>query len=231
MDILLQNKKLRGVYYFILLIGYEIIKEVGFRISSIIVFPIAYSFRTKIRNHLYAWNENLIKEVTFKDSRFEKVTKMSLKTRLIWFLWLFLDDSPARDNFLPNGEKSYDSSMTRRYYPYQWIYDTKLFRDIWWSFIRNNSVNYVSWNITGGWIDNIYDGKSLEVLLGSYNDNIDKSDNNAYYVPGMYLIRVLHKDGSWNTRFTYVGEIFGRKIAIWMGKSKGSGRFSFSARM
>lgn len=215
----------KGLFYFLLLLGQKLLKEIVFRILSIIFFPIAYYFRDEIRTYLYSWDEELIREVTFSDTRNVSVPKMTLVTRLVWFLWLFLDDSPAKDNTY-NGKPSYDSSCTRKYYPTQWIYDNKILRDTWWSLIRNNSVNYISWNNTGGWKTPL----EVETLWGYFDENIDKSDDNSYYVPGMYLVRILHNDGSTHSRFTLVSEVFGRKFAFWIGKSSGSGRFSFSMR-
>ncbi len=124
------------------------------------------------------------------------------------------------------GEPSYNSSDTRRYYPTQWIYGNKTLRDIWFSFIRNNSVNFVSWFRTGGWN---FD-KDPQTYIGDYSKDIDKTDDNSRYVPGYYVAMIEHNNGSKYPYFTYVGEIFGRKVGIWFGRSSGSGRFSFSIR-
>jgi hypothetical protein len=220
-------KTFKGIYFLTVLIFLKIVQEIFFRIVSVFMYPLAYIFRKQIRTYLYIWNGALIKEVTFTDTRNVLKQPMNLKTRFVWLFWIFLDDSPAKDNINLDGTPSYDSSTSRKYYLSDFIYNNRVLRDIWWSFIRNNTVNFVSWNVTGGWKKPI----EYTCLLGEYNENIDKSDDNVYYVPGMYLIRVKHNDGSINSRFTYVGEILGHKIGIWMGKSSGSGRFSFSTRI
>ena len=217
---------MKGLYYYTLLWIYELTKEIGFRVLSLVFYPIAYTFRAQIRASLYKWNESFIKYVTFTDYR-PLTPSIQFRIMPILFLWFFLDDSPAKDNINDDGSPSYDSSTSRGYYPSDFVYNNKILRNFWWSCIRNNSVNFISFSITGGWVSPI----QYETLWGVYDERIDKSDDNSYYVEGMYLIRVLHKDGTWRTRFTYVGEIFGRKIGIWQGESKGSGRFSFSIRM
>lgn len=217
---------MKGLYYYTLLWIYELTKEIGFRVLSLVFYPIAYVLRTTIRKALYKWNGDFIKSVTFTDNR-PKTPKIPLYVYPVLFLWLFLDDSPAKDNVDDMRRPRYDSSNTRRYYPNNFIYNNGILRDFYWSVIRNNSVNFISWSISGGWVSPI----QYETLWGKYDERIDKSDDNSYYFKGMYFIRVLHKDGTWRTRFTYVGEIFGRKIGIWQGESKGSGRFSFSIRM
>ena len=217
---------LKGIYYFISMVIYAISKEIVFRVLSIVMFPIAYKFEKPIRQHMKNWNKDLIEEVTFKDTRNIPMSKMSMLTRIVWLFWIFLDDSPARDNFLEDGSRMYDSSPNREYYPSDFIYKHKTLRDIWWSFIRNNAVNYVSWNITGGWKQPL----EYKTLWGTFNELVDKSDDNSYYVEGIYLILVLHNNGKIYPRFTYVGEVFGKKLGIWVGNSRWSGRFSFSRR-
>lgn len=217
-----------GIYYFIGLLIYEITKEVLSRVVSIIAFPIAFLMRDKIRASLYSVNEALVKERTFEDTKNIAVGDFYSKVnKLYFFLWLFLDDSTARDSYHKDGTPMYDASDSNQHYP-MWVLATDWFwlRATWWAFIRNNTVNYVSWTKTTGWKEPM----QYECYWGKYDGKIDKSDDNSYYVKGVYLIRVLHKDGTYNTRFTYVGEVFGYKTAIWMGKSKGSGRFSFSMR-
>jgi hypothetical protein len=220
---------MKGLYIFLTgIIGYETLKEVVSRVLSIGGYPLAYILRHKIRDHLYCIDKELVVERSFEDTK--NVPLGSFYSKVNWFyfgLWMFLDDSPARDNYNEDGSRRYDSSNTRRYYPSDFVYNTRWLRDFWWSFIRNNTVNYVSWTKTTGWQEPLV----YEELWGKFDLAIDKKDDNSYYVPGMYLINVLHKDGKYHPRFTWVGEVFGYKCAAWMGLSKGSGRFSFSMRV
>jgi hypothetical protein len=204
-------------------------KEVISRVLSIFMFPIAFILRDRIRIHLYSINEVLVKERTFEDTLYYPLRDFYRQVNWFYFiLWMFLDDSTARDSFHKDGSIMYDASDSDEHYP-KWVLDTNWFwlRATWWSFIRNNTVNYVSWTKTSGWIE----PTQYTCYIGKYDAKIDKSDNNSYFVKGMYLINVLHKDGNYYPRFTYVGEALGYKIAIWMGKSKSSGRFSFSWRI
>lgn len=231
-------KTIIGIYYYIALWCYAILKELISRVISILFFPIAYLMRDKLRSHLYSVNEELVKNRTFYDATinvpedfYDKINK------LYFFLWLFLDDSPAKDNVYPDGTLMYDASDRDKYYP-QWVLDTKWFwlRATWWSFIRNNTVNYVSWFRTGGIVYQT-DGNGTEYIAiedyetywGTYGKAIDKKDDNSRYVPGMYLVRIRHHDNKWYTRFTFIGEIFKHKVGVWQGRGD-SGRFSFSVR-
>ena len=142
-------------------------------------------------------------------------------------MWLFLDDSTAKDSYHSDGSLMWNASDNDAHYP-KWVLKTKCFwlRVMWWSFIRNNSVNYASWQRTGGWVEPL----KYNTLWGKFDAKVDKNDNNTYFFEGMYLIRVLQRDGKYHTRFTYVGNFLGKKQAVWMGFSQASGRFSFSQR-
>lgn len=201
----------------------KILQEVFFRATSLVMFPIAYFFRDYIRANLRNKYTSLFVERTWTDTQYIEVPKFSLWENILFLFWLYLDDSPAKDSFY-NDLPSYDSSDTRRYYPTQWIYDNKTLRDIWFSFIRNNSVNYFSWYRTGGWTDEV------ECVAGKFDSRIDKNDDNSYYVAGWYVIKVKHVNGKTYPFFTFIGEIFGRKIGMWLGRSSGSGRYSISIR-
>jgi hypothetical protein len=209
---------------------YALSKEIISRILSIVFFPIAFIMRDKIRTHLNNVNQVLVEERTWRDTQ-DTPTEYFYKAvnKFYFFLWLFLDDSPASSSYHENGKRMYDASDSDEHYP-KWVLKTNKFwiRATWWSFIRNNTVNYVSWFRTTGWNT---DKVSVETYWGKFGLDIDKTDNNFRYVPGMYLVKIKHNNGKWYPYFTYVGEIFGKKIGIWQGRSKGSGRFSFSVRM
>ena len=202
-----------------------ILEEIWWRVSALLFYPIAYYNRDKIRKKMYEADLFLVEERTWKDTRDLPVNDFYNKAGYFtFFLWLYLDDSPAKDSFY-NGKPSYDSSDTRRYYPAQWIYDNKTLRDIWFSGIRNCAVNYKSWTRTGGWV------KPTKVYLGKFDEEIDKNDDNSYYYEGLYLADILHKNGKVYPYYTYVGNFVGRKTGVWLGRSSGSGRFSMSVRM
>jgi len=234
-------KKIIGIYYYLYLWLYEIFKELISRILSIVFFPIAFIFQDKIRKHLYDINKELIIERTQTDTQkisteafYKKVNK------LYFFLWMFLDDSTALDSYHKDGTPMYCASDNPKRYP-KWIWNLDWYwlKATWWSFIRNNTVNFVSWHRTMGWklknTDTSYEfdlkeGKSVKTYWGEFNINIDKNDKNTKFVPGMYLVKVLHNNGKWYPYFTFIGEVFNHKIGIWQGWSKGSGRFSFAFR-
>ena len=218
-----------GMYYFISLIAYELVKEILSRVVSIVMFPIAFMLRDKIREHLYSIDKYLVQERTFDDTKYLPIGDFYSKVNKVYFfLWLFLDDSTARDSYHKDGSTMYDSSDSDEHYP-KWVLATNWFwlRATWWSFVRNNTVNYVSWTKSTGWKTPL----EYKCYWGEFDVAIDKNDSNTYYVPGMYLINVLHKDGKYHPRFTYVGQVGSYKVAVWIGLSKGSGRFSFSMRV
>ena len=234
--------KIIGIYYYLTIWVYALSKEIGSRILSIVFFPIAMMLQHKIRKHLYDINEALVKERTWKDTHEVSTEDFYKKVnKLYFFLWMFLDDSTGKDSYFADGTRMYCASDNDRYYP-KWVLNTKWYwlRATWWAFIRNNTVNYVSWFRTTGWVlqdaeptfdfDSV-EGSSVITYWGKFNTGIDKNDKNTRYSPGMYLVRVLHKDGKWYPYFTFIGEIFGKKVGIWQGRSKGSGRFSFSIRV
>ena len=148
----------QGLYFYVVLWIYAILKEVISRVLSIVFFPIAYLMRDRLRAHLYSIDEELVKNRTFYDATMN-----------------------------PDGTPSYDASDTDKYFP-EWVTNTKWrwLRDIWWSFIRNNTVNYVSWYRTGGIIfdtvesdDEIILGENYETYWGKFDWYIDKNDRNT----------------------------------------------------
>ncbi len=223
---------LLSIWYFLNILFHGIFKEVIFRVISIVLFPIAYILRWKIREHIYGLDKNLVEERILTDTQnFGVAAFYQTVNKCYFFLWMFLDGSSHKDRLVAvrdtyNVSETWDSSDTRRYYPAQWVFDNRVLRDIWFSFIRNNSVNYVSWYRTAGW--NL--SKPIETFIGIYDKTVDKNDNNSKYAPGYYIILIEHNNGKKYPYFTYVGEIFGRKVGIWMGRSSGLGRFSFSIR-
>jgi hypothetical protein len=217
---------MRALYYYLAIWAYAITKEVVARLLSIIFYPIAYIMQDKLRAHMYSINKALVMDRTFFDAKLIEVNGFYKEVnKLYFFLWLFLDDGTGSDSRHEDGSIMYCASDNDRYYP-KWVLKTKWFwlRAMWWSFIRNNTVNYVSWFRTRGWTDEV------ETLFGKYDILIDKNDNNYMYVPGYYLVLVKHNNGKKYPYFTFIGEIFGHKIGIWQGFSRGSGRFSFSVR-
>jgi hypothetical protein len=217
---------MRALYYYLTIWAYAITKEVVARLLSIIFYPIAYIMQDRLRNHLYSIDKALAMDKTFFDANMVSVGDFYKRVnKLYFFLWLFLDDSTGYDSKHSDGSIMYCASDNDRHYP-KWVLKTKWFwlRAMWWSFIRNNTVNFVSWFRTGGWTDDI------EILAGDYEVYINKNDSNSYYKSGWYLVLVKHKNGKKYPYFTFIGKIFEHKIGIWQGFSRGSGRFSFSLR-
>lgn len=222
-------KILIGLYYYLSIWVYALIKEIISRLLSLVFFPIAFVLRKRIRASLRSVNSLLIEERTWKNTQDVPIGDFYSKVNYFYFfLWMFLDDSPAKDNYHEDGSKMYDASDNDKHIP-EWIVKTKWFwlRAVWWSFIRNNSVNYVSWFRTTGWCEE----PEVTTYWGKFSIDIDKNDNNTKYIPGMFLTLLKHNNGKTYPYFTYIGEIFGKKIGIWQGRSSGSGRFSFSIRM
>lgn len=214
---------------------YKIGLDTLLRTTAVVMYPIAYVFRWEIRRRLYSNHKLLFEERVWKDTQDESIPRFNAIEKITFVFWRYLDDSPAKDSITNINEHSYndsnswDSSDTRRYYPSEWIYNNRTLRDIWFSFIRNNSVNHFSWYRTGGWTDEI------NVVAGSYDKEINISDRaddgtHTYYYPGWYLVNVKHKNGKVYPYYTYVGVLFGRKVGMWFGRSPGSGRQSFSLR-
>jgi len=217
-----------GIYYYLIIWVSAIAKEVISRLLSIVFFPIALMLHDRIIKHLYGIDEALVKERTWKDTRELSVDKFYKKVnKAYFFLWMFLDDSTAKDSYDPYGGRMYSASDNPERYP-EWIWNLQWtwLLQVWWAFIRNNTVNYVSWNRTGGW-KTPYE---TTTYWGKFDIHVDKNDKNSQYYPGMYLSVIKHRDGKYYPFFTYIGTIFVRKFGIWQGKSEGSGRFSFSVR-
>ena len=221
-----------GLYYFLLTLVKALSKEIIVRAASIVFFPIAYALRWKIRESLYELDKYLIEERTLKNTQDISTWYFFNKVNAIYFfLWLFLDDSTSKDGFTNVREESYnestcwDSSDTETYYP-AFVYKHRVLRDIWWSFIRNNTVNLWSWYRTGGWVRPI----QQTTYWGEFDENIGKNDSNTRYNPGYYLAKFKHNNGKSYIYFVYAGEHFGRKSGMVLGRSSGSGRWSFNIK-
>jgi len=206
--------------------------EIGFRIVGIFIYPLAYILRWKIRDVLYSGHKAYFEQICFTDDKTLPIPKFTLKERLAWLLWLFLDDSPAKDSIVRvrastyNLSKTYDSALIETAYPFKFIYKYKILRDYWWSSVRNSHVNYFSWIVTGGWTDD------KKVISGDYEDLIGNGWAKVgekwfkQYRNGKYLISVKHKNGKYYPFYQYHSD----KWLIAIGKNSGSGRETFTIR-
>ena len=117
----------KGWYFFFALITYELIKEIGFRVISVLFYPIACILQKQIRNNLYKVNKELVQEWTWKDSRDIEVRDFFKKVnKLYFFLWLFLDDSTAKDSYHSDDSLMWNASDNDAHYP-KWVLKTKCF--------------------------------------------------------------------------------------------------------
>ena len=198
--------------WFLFLLG----KELIMRLISLILFPIAYSLRWKLRAYLYGRHKAFFEDRVWSMNGFT-VPKpdLTITDYIVKSLWSWLDDSPAKDNITKVNPNSYDESLTWDSsdnvtgYPYAFLYNNRVLRDFWWAMIRNNRVNRFSYDREmGGW------DMTVEPIV-----IIGKMDRSSKF----NLLNIKHLDGQY---YYYCTLNFG-KINFNFGSASGSGRYTF----